>query len=93
MIDIFYISLITILILIIIFSLEKIKKIKTQHQKKLADLYKNLAKTTLQKDILLEKVSLDNELEYVMDNARKRLNDEIFDLQMDIFRNLKNIDI
>jgi predicted Holliday junction resolvase-like endonuclease len=92
MIDIFYIILITILILIILFLLRKIRQIKTRHQKKLAQLYKNLSKITEQKEISFDKSSLNNELEDVMNNARKRLNEEIFDFQMEVFRNIKNID-
>ncbi|WP_072996428.1 hypothetical protein [Epilithonimonas mollis] len=89
MTDILNIILITILVIIILFLLRKIKLIKSRHQKKLAELYKDLSKLAEQKESFFEKLSLNSELEDAMTHARKRLNEEIFDLQMEVFRNIK----
>ena len=88
MTQIIYISIITVLILIIVFLMRKIQSIKIQHRQKLALLYKKLSELTEREKSYQGKLKLEHHLNDKISDAKKQLNTEIFDLQMNLFKKI-----
>ena len=88
MTDFFYISVIIILGFIIYILIKRIRTIKKQHTVKLAELYRTLSKLTDKTENSYQKVQMDNNINKVISDAKIRLNEDIFDLQMDVFRKI-----
>lgn len=88
MIETFYISIITVLLLIIFVLIRRIRHIKKHHRKRLADLYKTLSQLTENKENTLQKIQLDKNINTVIKDAKRKLNADIFDLQIDVFRKI-----
>ncbi|WP_133943409.1 hypothetical protein [Epilithonimonas xixisoli] len=86
--DFFYIGIIVLLSFIISILIRKIYAIKKNHQRKLTELYQKLAllNSVTKQDEL--KLQLNQDFSTKIENAKLRLNEDIFDLQMDVFRKI-----
>ncbi|PZU87518.1 MAG: hypothetical protein DI529_07110 [Chryseobacterium sp.] len=87
-----YIGIIIILFVIISILEMRIERIKNEHKIKLAELYRKLSDITRKEKDSFQKLQLNQDLNHAITDAKKRLNEEIFDLQMEVFSNIKNID-
>lgn len=88
LLDFFYIGIIVLLNFIILILIRKIYALKKNHQRKLAELYQKLAllNSVTKQDEL--KLQLNQDFSTKIENAKLRLNEDIFDLQMDVFRKI-----
>ena len=83
-----YISIIILLITIILSLLGKIREIRKEHHLKLANLYNTLSELEHKEKKNNGKMTLENNLNETISEARKQLNTDIFDLQMSLFKKI-----
>ena len=86
--DFFYFGIIVLLSFIILILIRKIYVIKKNHQRKLTELYQKFTFQNSQTKQDDQKLQLNQEFSTKIENAKLRLNEDIFDLQMDVFRKI-----
>lgn len=89
MLDFFYLGIIGLLSFIIFILIRKINAIKKMHEQRLFELNLKLKQLVSDNEKDQQKMKLDNNFSKVLSSANLHLSEEIFDLQMNVFRKIK----